>query len=55
MKQIVLTFTIEEANEVLKGLGLLPFNEVNNLIAKIQKQANEQLTPKAEESTTPAE
>ena len=42
MKEIQLTLSIDEANLVLEGLGLLPFVKVYTLIGKIQKQAGQQ-------------
>ncbi|MCU0433363.1 MAG: hypothetical protein MUC87_07925 [Bacteroidia bacterium] len=44
MKKINLTLTIDEANLIFKALGRLPFNEVYELIGKLNEQANAQLT-----------
>jgi hypothetical protein len=44
MKEINLSFRIEEINLILTALGNLPFIQVNELIAKIQAQATPQLT-----------
>ena len=40
---ITLTLTIDEANYVLGALGQRPFTEVADLIAKIKKDAEDQL------------
>lgn len=53
MKEITLTLTVDETNQILEGLGNLPFKEVFQLIGKIQQQAGAQLqdngqTPKME-------
>lgn len=44
MKEINLSFQLEEVNLILTALGNLPFIQVNELIAKIQTQATSQLT-----------
>ncbi|MDC0230669.1 hypothetical protein OAK19_01765 [Aureispira] len=41
-RNIQLKLNFEEVNVILKALGLLPFNEVYDLIGKIHDQANEQ-------------
>mgnify|MGYP007070987741 CR=1 FL=1 len=43
MKEINFTVTIEEANLILRGIGLLPFAEVYQLVAKLQQQAGRQI------------
>lgn len=43
MKEINFTVTIDEANLILKGIGLLPFAEVYQLVAKLQQQAGPQI------------
>ena len=43
MKDLKLTLTIEEVNQILDALGDRPFSKVFNLIGKIQQQAAEQL------------
>jgi hypothetical protein len=40
---ITLTLTVDEANYVLASLGQRPFAEVADLIAKIKKDAEDQL------------
>lgn len=45
MKDITLTFKVEEVNLVLTALGNLPFIQVHELIGKIQGQATAQLAP----------
>ena len=42
-KTINLTVTIDEANLILRGIGLLPFADVYQLVAKLQQQAGQQL------------
>jgi hypothetical protein len=49
MKEIKLTLTLEEANEILDALGSRPFNRVYALIGKIQAQAAGQLADIAPE------
>lgn len=44
------TLTEQEANIVIQSLGKQPFELVYQVIAKMQKQANEQLTPKEDEN-----
>lgn len=44
MKEINLSFKLEEVNLILTALGNLPFIQVNELIVKIQTQATTQLT-----------
>ncbi len=41
--ELTFTLTLEEANLVVKALSKLPFEEVNNLIAKLNTQATPQL------------
>jgi|JI81BgreenRNA_FD_contig_31_4809112_length_687_multi_2_in_0_out_0_2 hypothetical protein len=41
--QIVFQMTLEEANLIFKALGKLPFEQVYELIGKLNQQANEQL------------
>lgn len=43
--ELTFTLTIDEANTILRGLGKLPFEEVNNVIAKLNTQAAPQLGP----------
>lgn len=43
MKEITLTLTVEEVNLVLEAIGQLPFVKVYSLVAKLQKQAQEQI------------
>jgi hypothetical protein len=43
MKEINFTVTIDEANLILKGIGLLSFVEVYQLVAKLQQQAGQQI------------
>jgi hypothetical protein len=43
MKKLNLSVSIDEANLIFKALGRLPFNEVYELIGKLNEQANTQL------------
>ena len=43
MKEVNLSFKLEEVNLILTALGNLPFIQVHELIAKIQTQATPQL------------
>ncbi|HMQ64277.1 MAG TPA: hypothetical protein PKE06_26575 [Flavilitoribacter sp.] len=43
MKDLTLTVTIDEANQILDALGDKPFAQVFRLIQKIQEQATAQL------------
>jgi hypothetical protein len=43
MKEITLTVTVDEANLILEGIGLLPFARVFQLVGKLQEQARRQL------------
>lgn len=43
MKELDLKLSLDEVNVILKALGTLPFNQVNNLIPKITGQAQPQL------------
>lgn len=47
MKEISFTVTVDEANLILRGIGLLPFAEVYQLVAKLQQQAGRQLEREA--------
>ncbi|TAF35405.1 MAG: hypothetical protein EAZ57_04915 [Cytophagales bacterium] len=48
---IFLELSLEEANMILKSLGQQPFNQVYELIGKINAQANDQLRqPEAQPS-----
>jgi hypothetical protein len=42
MKEINFTVTIDEANVILEGIGLLPFAKVYQLVGKLQEQAKRQ-------------
>ncbi|MTI19859.1 hypothetical protein E1176_02370 [Fulvivirga sp. RKSG066] len=43
MKKIKFEITVEEGNLIFKGLSKLPFEEVYELIGKLNEQANRQL------------
>lgn len=43
MKEINLKLTLDEASVILKALGNMPFVQVQQLIVKIQTQAQKQL------------
>lgn len=49
MKEINLTLTIDEVNQILEGLGGQPFAKVFLLIGKIQAAAAAQLNGQEEE------
>jgi hypothetical protein len=44
-----LELTIDEINAVLSALGAQPYTQVFQLVAKIQQQAQAQLTPSEKE------
>jgi hypothetical protein len=46
MKDVDFTVTLDEANLILEGIGLLPFGKVYMLVSKLQEQAREQLNGK---------
>lgn len=48
MKEIKFNLTLEETNLIFKALGERPFNEVFELIGKLNEQANSQLSNKAD-------
>jgi hypothetical protein len=50
MEKLKLELTIDEINRILQALGNLPFNEVFELIGKINQQANDQLSNNANSS-----
>ena len=52
-KKIKLEVTIEEANLIFKSLGKLPFEQVYELIGKLNDQANLQLTSEKKNGATP--
>ena len=43
MKEINFNVTIDEANLILRSIGLMPFAEVYQLVAKLQQQAGQQV------------
>ena len=47
--ELTFTLTLEEANTIVKALGKLPFEEVNNLVGKLNTQATPQLKPSTSE------
>ncbi|MCA9691348.1 MAG: hypothetical protein R3A51_13035 [Nannocystaceae bacterium] len=49
-RTIQLSVTLEQANLILEGLGLLPFVKVFELIGDIQAQARSQLNGQAPEA-----
>ena len=54
MNPIALNLNLNETNAILTALAKMPFEQVNELIHKIQTQASEQLKPK-QESEKPTE
>jgi len=53
MKEVNFTVTIDEANLILEGVGLLPFAKVYQLVGKLQEQARRQLNGDAADSEGP--
>jgi hypothetical protein len=43
--ELTFKLTIDEANTILRGLGKLPFEDVANLVSKLNMQATPQLEP----------
>ena len=43
MKDFKLTLNLNEVNLVIRALGNLPYNQVNELLAKVHAQAQEQV------------
>jgi len=43
MKDFKITINVNEANLILRALGNMPYNQVNELVAKIHTQVQEQL------------
>ena len=52
MKKIQFSVTVEEGNLIFKGLSKLPFEEVYELIGKLNEQANHQLQANPDQSQT---
>jgi hypothetical protein len=46
-------FTLEEINIILQSLGMAPYVQVFPLVAKIQQQAQTQLTTEHSQQTVP--
>jgi hypothetical protein len=44
MKELSFSVNIKEINTILKALGNMPYNQVNELITKLHGQAQSQLT-----------
>lgn len=44
MKEFKLVLNVNEVNIILKSLGNMPYNQVNEIVNKIHAQAQEQLT-----------
>ena len=56
MKEFKLLLNVNEVNTILKALGNMPYNQVNELVTKIHAQAQEQLTNAViNETANPAE
>jgi hypothetical protein len=43
MKDFKITINVNEANLILRALGNMPYNQVNELVAKIHAQVQDQL------------
>lgn len=55
MPEVTLKVTVEEANLILEGVGTLPFARVYELVAKLQRQAGEQLRAAASQDESSPE
>ena len=44
MKELSFSVNIKDINTILKALGNMPYNQVNELITKLHGQAQSQLT-----------
>lgn len=44
MKELSFSVNIKEINTILKALGNMPYNQVNDIISKLHSQAQAQLT-----------
>lgn len=54
MKTIQLTLTLDEVNQILDALGQQSYIQVYQLIASIQRQANDQLRVPYDEPPMPS-
>jgi hypothetical protein len=55
MKEFKLVLNVNEVNMILKALGNMPYNQVNEIVGKIHSQVQEQLTNAViSESASPA-
>ena len=52
-KELHFKLTVEEANTILEALGTLPFTRTHDLIAKIQRQAQDQLQRNPDPQASP--
>jgi hypothetical protein len=52
MKEFKLKLNVNEVNLILKALGNMPFNQVNEVVAKIHSQVQEQLTNEVIDQST---
>lgn len=50
--KVIFEVSLDEANKIFKALGNLPFNEVYELIGKLNDQANRQLAENKENKRT---
>jgi hypothetical protein len=55
MKELSFSVNIKEINTILKALGNMPYNQVNELISKLHGQAQSQLTNDVLADTTRSE
>lgn len=53
MQPLTLDVSVDQANLILEGLGKLPFAQVYELIAQLQKQARTQLARPAAAAPAP--
>ena len=49
MKDFKIVINVNEANLILRALGNMPYNQVNELVAKIHAQVQEQLLLSSDE------
>ena len=55
MKELDFKVTVDEANLILEGLGLLSFAKVYLLVEKLQMQAKDQLRPPSQSDSAASE
>lgn len=53
MKEFKLALNVNEINLILKALGNMTYNQVNEVVGKIHAQAQEQITNAVIDESTP--